>query len=202
MKSILSLVRILIFLSLTLLNRFKLYVNGVKTHKGISIRGSIFILNQGIINLGDNITINSSKYKNIIGGDTRSSIVVKRNACLTIGENLRMSNSAIYCAEKIEIGNNVMIGGSTKIWDTDFHPLNPHVRNDNPNDGFNTRPIIIDDNVFIGGFSIILKGSNIGKNSIIGAGSVVSGIIPPDEIWGGNPAKFIKKQDASKLNSN
>ena len=55
-----------------------------------------------------------------------------------------------------------------------------------------TKNIRIDDNVFIGGHSIILKGSSIGKNSIIGAGSVVSGEIPANEIWGGNPAKFIR----------
>jgi acetyltransferase-like isoleucine patch superfamily enzyme len=86
-----------------------------------------------------------------------------------------------------------MIGGSTKIWDTDFHPLRADTRVDNPNEGYKSRPIIIGSNVFIGGFSIILKGTSIGDGSIIGAGSVVSGIIPSGEIWAGNPARFIKK---------
>lgn len=49
----------------------------------------------------------------------------------------------------------------------------------------------IGDNVFIGVDSIILNGSEIGDNVIIGAGSVVSGKIPSNEVWGGNPAKFI-----------
>ncbi len=104
-----------------------------------------------------------------------------------------MSNSAIYCAEKITVGDNVMIGGSCKIWDTDFHPLNTLLRTENPNEGYKTKPIIIGNNVFIGGFSIILKGTTIGDGSIIGAGSVVSGTIPAGEIWAGNPARFIKK---------
>lgn len=47
--------------------------------------------------------------------------------------------------------------------------------------------------IIIGGFSIILKGVAIGENSIVAAGSVVSKDIPDNEIWGGIPAKFIRK---------
>ena len=54
-------------------------------------------------------------------------------------------------------------------------------------------PVIIEDTVFIGAKCIILKGVTIGQNSIVGAGSVVTKSIPADEIWGGNPAKFIRK---------
>jgi len=138
------------------------------------------------------LRINSSAFKNIIGGEFRTSIITLKNAKLEVGTNFRMSNSAIFCAKKISIGNNVMFGGSCKIWDTDFHPLDPQERLSTPNENFISKEIIIDDNVFIGGFSIILKGTHIGKNSIIGAGSVVAGIIPPNEIWAGNPAKFVK----------
>src|SRR5690606_10935935 len=112
---------------------------------------------------------------------------------LQIGSNFKMSNSAIYCAQRIIIGNNVMIGGSCKIWDTDFHPLDSNERKLNPNENFQTDPITIEDNVFIGGFSIILKGVTIGEGSIIGAGSIVTKSVPPGEIWAGNPARFIKK---------
>ncbi|WP_103192495.1 acyltransferase [Formosa algae] len=47
----------------------------------------------------------------------------------------------------------------------------------------------------MGASSIILKGVTIGENSIIGAGSVVTKSVPCNEIWGGNPAKFIRKID-------
>jgi acetyltransferase-like isoleucine patch superfamily enzyme len=57
--------------------------------------------------------------------------------------------------------------------------------------------VIIEDNVFIGAHSTILKGVTIGKNSVIGACSVVTKNIPPNEIWAGNPAKFIKFLDAN-----
>lgn len=106
---------------------------------------------------------------------------------------LRWLYQIVLCTNSITIGNNVMIGYCCKIWDTDFHSLDAQTRVDTPNDNFNTKPIRIGNDIFIGGFSIILKGTQIGNNSIIGAGSVVSGTIPPGEIWAGNPAKFIKK---------
>jgi len=56
-----------------------------------------------------------------------------------------------------------------------------------------TRQVFLNKNGFIGGSSIILKGVFIGEKSIVAAGSVVIKSIPDGEIWGGNPAKFIKK---------
>jgi len=161
--------------------------------KNLAIHGFLLIYNKGKVSIQENGKINSHSLKNIIGGDTRSSIIVKKNAELEIGKSLKMSNSAIYCAEKITIGDNVMIGGSCKIWDSDFHPLSHEDREANPNEDYNTKPISIGNNVFIGGFSIILKGVSIGDQSIIGAGSVVSKSIPSGEIWAGNPAVFVKK---------
>lgn len=192
MTRLVSLIRNIFFIPFKIVNYFLLKISRVN-YKRIQINGIIFIINSGKIHFGNDIKINSSKFKNIIGGDTRTSLVVKKGAILNLGNNVRISNTAIYCAERIEIGDNVFIGGSTKIWDTDFHSLDYIQRNATPNDGYKTKPIIIEDNVFIGGFSIILKGARIGKNSIIGAGSVVSKAIPSNEVWAGNPARFIRK---------
>jgi len=177
----------------SIINIITLKKNNVK-HNNFTINGIIKILNFGTLTLGDNFQANSGKNKNPIGGDTIARLIVfKKNAVLTIGENFRMSNSTIVCWEKIEIGNNVMIGGSCKIWDTDFHSLIPDIRMANEEDNdYKTAPIIIKDNVFIGAGVIILKGVTIGENSIIGAGSVVTGNVAENEIWAGNPARFIK----------
>lgn len=61
-----------------------------------------------------------------------------------------------------------------------------------------TKPVTIKENAFIGAHSTILKGVTIGKNSIIGACSVVTKNVPDNEIWAGNPAKFVKKIEVQK----
>jgi acetyltransferase-like isoleucine patch superfamily enzyme len=106
-----------------------------------------------------------------------------------------MSSTAIVCHNKIEIGDNVNLGGNVVIYDTDFHSLNPIERLNRELDikGTKTKPVKIGNNVFIGAHSTILKGVFIGDNSVIGACSVVTKNVPENEIWGGNPAKFIKK---------
>jgi acetyltransferase-like isoleucine patch superfamily enzyme len=159
--------------------------------KGIVINGKLFFRCYGVFNYGKNLIINSSHAANPIGGSTFCSIVVRNHAVLNIGNNVGISSSAIYCAKNITIGDNVLIGGDCKIYDTDFHSLNIRNRLQNGDKGL-SRPVIIGPGVFVGTGSVILKGAEIGENSVIGAGSVVSGIVPANQIWAGNPIKFIK----------
>ena len=56
------------------------------------------------------------------------------------------------------------------------------------------KPIVIEDDVWIGSRSLIMKGVTIGHGAIIAAGSVVTKDVPPYEIWGGNPAHFLKSR--------
>ncbi|MCR5809455.1 MAG: acyltransferase [Clostridiales bacterium] len=56
------------------------------------------------------------------------------------------------------------------------------------------QPIVIEDDVWIGSRSLIMKGIRIGHGAIIAAGSVVTKDVPPYEIWGGNPARFLKSR--------
>jgi acetyltransferase-like isoleucine patch superfamily enzyme len=88
------------------------------------------------------------------------------------------------------IGSNILIGSGCVISDSDSHPVLPSERNDHTKT--KTKPVVIEDDVFIGARSIILKGVTIGKGSVIGAGSVVTKSIPEYTIAGGNPAKIIK----------
>lgn len=59
--------------------------------------------------------------------------------------------------------------------------------------GIKSKPILIKEGAFIGAHAIVLKGVTIGKYSVIGAGSVITKDIPDNEVWAGNPARFIKK---------
>lgn len=148
------------------------------------------------IKFGDNFILSSGPFYSVDPA-YMSSLHVKTNAYLKIGNNSGITGTTIHVHERIEIGNNVNIGAGCLIFDTNFHSVDYRIRIDRSIDlsFVETKPIIIKDNVFIGARSIITKGVTIGQNSIVGAGSVVVKSIPDNEVWGGNPAVFIKKID-------
>ena len=148
----------------------------------------------GSFSIGENLSMNNCIGGNPIGCYNRCTFFVDKGANLKIGSNLGISQAAIICHLSIQIGNNVKIGGGARIYDTDFHAIDPELRLDLKTDFANKGkiPVVIEDNVFIGAYSTILKGVTIGQNSIIGACSVVTKNVPLNEIWAGNPAKFIR----------
>lgn len=128
----------------------------------------------------------------------RCQITVGRGARLTIADHAGINGSLIYCMNRIEIGRHTQIGGGSRIYDTNFHNLDWQARRDPQLNGVAaTAPVIIGDDVFVGTCCIIGKGVTIGPRSIIAAGSVVTRSIPADELWGGNPARFIKKLESN-----
>lgn len=190
-KKILSLKNLLINLLI-----FKVFNNSNIPFESLKlINGRIRLRSLGVLNIKKNVKINSGFKYNPIGGQAFMSITVCENAELVIGEGSGVSNSTIYCSRKIIIGKNVFIGGDCRIYDTDFHSINISNRLETPDKNVKQKEVVIKDGVFVGAGSIILKGSIIGENSVIGAGSVVSREIPKNEIWAGNPAKFIRKID-------
>lgn len=98
---------------------------------------------------------------------------------MVIGNNCRINGAYINAKQFITIGNNCVIASGVSIMDSNGHIVNSLDRtkeHDNP------KGITIGNNVWIGMNAIILKGSSIGDNSIIGAGCVVSGTVPPNSI--------------------
>jgi len=148
----------------------------------------------GTLSFGKNFRMNNGKYYNKIGRQQPSMFIVTKTGHLSFGDNVGVSDSTFCCTLRMSIGNNVKIGGNCVFYDTDFHSLNHIERRDSKLDSDNSKssPVIVEDDVFIGAHSIILKGVTIGKESIIGAGSVVSRSIPPKQIWAGNPIIYIK----------
>ena len=160
------------------------------------IFGRILVANfapdvSGTFRFGEGVVINSSFESNPIGG-TRTALVFKGpDAVIEIGAGTGISNVMIAAYEKVTIGKDCNLGANCKIMDTDFHALNLQDRKANIN--IPHKPIKIGDGVFIGTEAIICKGVTIGDESVVGAGAVVAKDIPAGEIWGGNPAKFIRK---------
>lgn len=169
----------------------------VPANRAKGIKGVITILGKGSLEIGPGFRANSGVNYNSIGGDKQLVFSISEGATLRIGCNCGISNSTIVCRTSINIGDDVLIGGNVKIYDTDFHSLNYRDRKnkEKDNEGTVTKPVVINDNVFIGAHSILMKGTSIGPRAIIAAGSVVSGSIPENEIWGGNPARYIRDVD-------
>ena len=152
-----------------------------------------------IVRFGENIHVIIGKDLNINSGDfcinssNTSKIIVYDNATFVVGNNVGISQSAIVSHCSVIIGDNVDIGGGCVIYTSDFHSLDWRIRiTKEDQKKKKNAPVIIKDNVFIGARSMILKGVVIGENSIVGAGSVVTKSIPANQIWAGNPARFIR----------
>jgi len=121
---------------------------------------------------------------------------------VTIGEYCYLSGVQLLCEMELTIGNYVMIGWNTTIADTDFHPIAPADRiadavavsplgNGRPRPPIVRRPVIIEDDVWIGPNVTILKGVRIGSGAFIEAGTLVTRDVQPHSRLMGNPAQVI-----------
>lgn len=170
-------------------------IQGISYGKKCTFKGLPIIAKSrsATITIGDGCTMNSGILSNLVGMYQRTIVVARDTASVEIGNNVGISGTTIYARNKIEIGDNCLIGANTKIIDNDFHPIDPETRLATPNGNIASTPIKIGANVFIGCNSLILKGVTIGDNSVIGAGSVVVKDIPANCVAAGNPAKVIKQ---------
>lgn len=167
----------------------------IRQGEGVIINGKILVKgNKNCIEIGRKCILNSDTYSVPLGYQKRVNFWCFENGGITIGEECGISNATFCSASHITLGDHVLIGGGVKIFDTDFHSLNYNERIDLEHDSNRkSAPIIIKDGAFIGAGSIILKGVTIGEKCIVAAGSVVTKNVPDGEIWGGNPAKKIRK---------
>lgn len=159
---------------------------GVKLGKGCHFFGIPHIRRYpfSTIEFGDNCTIRSDQYSNLIGVNHKCIISThEKFAKIKIGNNCGFSGTTIGSAMEITIGDNVFIGANGIITDFDWHSERSNTA---------PQPIRIYDNVWLGVNCTVLKGVTIGENSIIGANSLVVKDIPANVIAGGNPCVPIK----------
>jgi acetyltransferase-like isoleucine patch superfamily enzyme len=116
---------------------------------------------------------------------------VYRGATLVIGKGTYLNrNVHIVVAESVVIGRGVKIGWDTVIMDTDLHGHSGRPAQ--------AKPVVIEDDVWIGCRALILKGVHIGKGAIIGAGAIVTKDVPPLAIVGSPRAKVISSASAPR----
>lgn len=176
---------------LKILYRLILYIN-LKTHNvvcGKRIRGNRVVLkNLGKIKVGNKVSLNSFPE----GEPFRTGLLTHcKDAIISIGNECNLNGTMIHCRTSVTIGEYCMFGPGSKIIDNDSHRISIDI--DERRKSPNSAPILIEDNVWIGMNSLILKGVTIGRNSIVAAHSVVTKNVPVDTLVAGNPAKIIKK---------
>ena len=147
------------------------------------------ITGKGKVEIGKN-----SKFGLKLGGFYRNGCIELQsrniNSIIKIGNDVKTNNNLFICAcNYIEIGDAVLIGQNVTIMDFEAHGIEPSKRNQMGE----IESVIISENVWIGNNVTILKGSMVGKNSIIAAGAIVKGVFPENVIIGGIPAKIIKQ---------
>ena len=142
------------------------------------------------LNVGSNVTL------------WRTSIATELNGFIEIGDYCYITNASIIASEKITIGSRVFIAGGVTIVDSDFHPVEPAARladiialspvGDKKNrPTIKPRPVVIEDDVWIGFNATILKGVTIGAGAVIAPGALVISNVPAGVTVAGNPAKPI-----------
>lgn len=182
---------------------YKVYNPAMFRFQGVLLKEESNIANKTYLRLEEGATAYIGKHFTIASGDNinplssnrYTSICVDRHAILEIGNYCGISSSTIWATQHIRIGNYVNIGANCHIIDGDMHSIDWKSRAQESlgNAGsYNKCPITIEDHVWIGANSMILKGVTIGSKTIIAMGSVVTKDIPANCIAGGNPCKVIK----------
>ena len=129
-------------------------------------------------------------------GQVGQGVIIESPFYCTYGRNIHIGdfvylnfNCTIIDNNEVHIGSHTMIGPVVQIY-TAAHPLQAAPRNQ----GWEVaRPIVIEDNVWLGGGAILLPGVRIGRNAVVGAGAVVSRDVPADTVVAGNPARVIRE---------
>jgi len=142
------------------------------------------IIGSGRIRIGDNVFLGN-----------RQAWILQKNLFerpeLLIGSETSINYRVVISVEcRVEIGKRCRIAEEVKIFDNNSHNIHYQDRRQTLED---VAAVRIEDDVWIGMNSIILKGVNIGRGAVVAAGSVVTKSVPEETLVGGNPAAVIKK---------
>jgi acetyltransferase-like isoleucine patch superfamily enzyme len=172
------------------------------------------------IEAGDNSVIDSAFcFKNYraeggiglrVGHDVtiwRTSLAVEPTGMVEIGDFCYLTNASIVCSNRITLGSHIFLAGGATIVDSDFHPIAPAARmadtialslhgNRAARPHIDNRPVVIEDDVWIGYNATILKGVRIGAGAIIAPGAVVTHDVPAGATVAGNPACVVDQGPA------
>jgi maltose O-acetyltransferase len=148
-----------------------------------------------LYNLSEAVPEPQTILQQLLGHIGQNSIIEPPFYC-SYGQNIHIGDHVylnVLCTildcNEVHLGHHVMIGPNVQIY-TAAHHLQAEARNQ----GLEiAKPIVIEDNVWIGGGAILLPGVRIGRNAVVGAGAVVSRNVPASMVVAGNPARVIRE---------
>jgi maltose O-acetyltransferase len=152
-----------------------------------------------LYNLSEAVPEPQTILQQLLGHIGQNSIIEPPFYC-SYGQNIHIGDHVylnVLCTildcNEVHLGHHVMIGPNVQIY-TAAHHLQAEARNQ----GLEiAKPIVIEDNVWIGGGAIPLPGVRIGRNAVVGAGAVVSRNVPASTVVAGNPARVIREIEQS-----
>ncbi|MGS2617094.1 acyltransferase [Micromonospora sp. LZ34] len=148
--------------------------------RGVEIRGRIRLRRGVRVSIGDRARLN--KLVRFAGpGEVR------------VGADCLLNATWIGTWSSITIGDRCLLS-NCELLDNDFHNLSPELRHDPPAPATRA-PIVVEENVWIGTHALVLKGVRIGRDSVVGAATVVRTDVPPRVVVVGNPQQMVKKFD-------
>lgn len=135
---------------------------------------------------------------------TWSEFSVEPEGLVEVGDESILVGAIFMCAQQIRVGRRVVVSYNVTIADSDFHPRDPDLRiadavanapggDLSSRPPYESRPVEINDDVWIGIGAIVLKGVTIGAGARIGAGSVVTADVAPGAVVAGNPARTVEE---------
>ena len=153
---------------------------------GFQANRKLVIKGPGRVVFGANVNAWAHEERNVI-------ITYDRDVTIAIGANVRLNGVGLMARRGITIGDHCILG-STLLVDTDFHSLRRD-RATNPHAPVASAPIVVSENVWLAGQTVVLKGVTIGANAVIGFRAVVTRDVPPDVVVAGNPARVVRALD-------
>jgi maltose O-acetyltransferase len=148
----------------------------------VRLRGRPAVTNHGRIVIGRRVQLVSTI--------ATLELVSDPGGLLDIGEATLVNfGCSLVATELVRIGADCHIGPYTLMLDNDFHRVEPERRLERPP----SQPIVVEDNVWIGARSILMPGVTVGRDSCVGAGSVVTTSVPARTVVAGVPARPIRE---------
>ena len=158
----------------------RLRLRGATRGRRVTLRGRPVISNQGRMTFGDRVRLVSTV--------APLELVTLPSGHIEVGTNVFVNyGTSIVSSAHVKIGDDCLIGTYVMVMDTDFHRVEDKAWDTTG------RPVILEDRVWLGNRSMVLKGVRIGHDAVVAAGSVVTRDVPPRTVVAGVPAKVVRR---------